>query len=359
MKRILLAGLVLGAGALPADPYIEAIYPLQQFMNESAVIAEGVIEKSDLKTKTCVVKVTKSLKGKCAYTHLRMNLGAGQAWHPEVIMRHLVEGAPALFFCDAGGRAEIYINRFFNQIYGDGQPPEKAWWTFTHIEIRCNRTFNGTTEELTKLVSEILAGKAKAPAPDAKIPPIAQQDVVALPVWGQPVDPEKLPAPFRRREVPRPPSQPREPDAPTLPIKGIAYEYYEGTWEALPDFAALKPAESGTSEGFDTSKRKRDTFFALRFRGYVEVPKDGLYTFYTSSNDGSRLYIGKALVVDNDHFHGVTESAGEYPLKAGKHPITVTYFQNGGQTVLDVLWEGPGIPKQKIPPGALYHVASK
>jgi hypothetical protein len=201
MKRnLLILGAFAVAAVAPAEAYIEALYPLQQFMNESQVIAEGVIDKSDAKTRTCVVKITKTLKGKCAYPELRINIGAGQEWHPDAVMKHLVVGAPALFFFDGGGRAEIYINRFFNQLYADGQIPEKAWWTFTHIEIRCNRTFNGTTEELTKLVGDVLAGKAKPPAPDAKIPPISKADVAALPVWGQPAENDRLPAPFRKRD---------------------------------------------------------------------------------------------------------------------------------------------------------------
>jgi hypothetical protein len=206
MRRALF-GLVVAALAAPAaaHAYIEALYPLQQFMNESQVIAEGVLESADPKTKTAQVKILRSLKGKCAYPVLRLNIGAGQEWHPDAVFRHLVPGAPALFFFDGGGRAELYVNRFFMQLYADGQPPEKAWWTFTHIEIRCNRTYVGPADEFIKLVGDILAGKVKPPAPDPKIPPISRQDVAALPVWGQPVKPEELPASFRKRDPNAPP----------------------------------------------------------------------------------------------------------------------------------------------------------
>jgi hypothetical protein len=356
MTRILAALALLAPAA--AHAYIEALYPLQQFMNESQVIAEGVLESADPKTKTAQVKILRSLKGKCAYPVLRLNIGAGQEWHPDAVFRHLVPGAPALFFFDGGGRAELYVNRFFMQLYADGQPPEKAWWTFTHIEIRCNRTYVGPADEFIKLVGDILAGKVKPPAPDPKIPPISRQDVAALPVWGQPVKPEELPASFRRRDPVRL-LKPRDPENPTLPIKGLAYEYFEGTFEKLPDFGALTPARTGTCETFDLSKRGRDAAYAFRFTGYVDVPRDGVYTFTLSSNDGSKLFIGRDEVADNDHFHGVAEASGEIALKAGKHPIMVVYFQHGGNQVLEVFWEGPELPRQKIPASALFHTPAR
>ncbi|HXG62234.1 MAG TPA: hypothetical protein VNO22_12705, partial [Planctomycetota bacterium] len=61
MRRALF-GLVVAALAAPAaaHAYIEALYPLQQFMNESQVIAEGVLESADPKTKTAQVKILRS-----------------------------------------------------------------------------------------------------------------------------------------------------------------------------------------------------------------------------------------------------------------------------------------------------------
>ena len=46
--------------------------------------------------------------------------------------------------------------------------------------------------------------------------------------------------------------------------------------------------------------RERDTHFSLRFNGRIDGPQDGVYTFGTTSNDGSMLYIGDDLIVEND-----------------------------------------------------------
>jgi len=136
---------------------------------------------------------------------------------------------------------------------------------------------------------------------------------------------------------------------------GIGYAYYEGTWQQLPDFDALKPVSRGTIDRIDLSKAKRDQFFALRFRGYVSVPRDGVYTFFVSSNDGSQLLIGWKLVVDNDGLHSATKVGGFVGLKAGLHPIDVRYFQEGGTTQFAVTYDGPGISERTIEPSKLLH----
>ncbi|HEX7901018.1 MAG TPA: PA14 domain-containing protein [Planctomycetota bacterium] len=332
-------------------PYVEAIYPLQQVLNESEVIAEGVIDKVDATNHVAFMKVTRSLKGSCAYAVIRMNFSGGQAFHPDAIRKHLVVGAPALIFYNAGRQAEVYLNRFFFQLYGDaGAPPEKAWWTFTHIEIRMNRTFVGPAPELADLVGRVLAGKAKAPEPNAKIPPMDAATLKALPAPLEAVaDEAALPAPFARGAL-----KPRAPENPASTSAGLAFDYYEGQWTSLPDFKALKPVKSGATAEFSNVHRGRETHFGLRFSGYLDVPREGVYTFRTLSNDGSKLYIGNLEVVNNDHHHGAVEMAGQIALKPGKHAIALTYFQEGGNTVLEVYWEGPELPRQKIPPAALF-----
>ncbi len=140
---------------------------------------------------------------------------------------------------------------------------------------------------------------------------------------------------------------------------GLAYEYYEyaGRWSKLPDFDKLERAAAGTVPTFDLSVRKRNDRFAFRFRGYIEVPADGTYTFHLLSDDGSRLWIGSDLVVDHDGLHAAGEKSGQVNLKAGKHPITVEFFQAGGAQRLEVSYEGPRTAKQPIPKSALWRSA--
>lgn len=146
---------------------------------------------------------------------------------------------------------------------------------------------------------------------------------------------------------------PRGADDPGETVAGLAFEGYEGNWSRLPEFESLKPYATGVVAQFDVKAAKRDDHFGLRFRGYLEIPRDGLYTFSTHSDDGSRLLIGRTLVVDNDGVHGGQTATGAIQLQKGKHAITVEFFEGGGGEELSVLWEGPGISSAPIPAKAL------
>lgn len=346
------------AGAVPAHAYIESLYPLQQFIAESDVIAEGVIEKTDAKRSLCTVRITRSIKGRCHYEVFRINLGTGQEWHPDAVLPHLVVGAPAVIFYNAECRAELYLNRFFLQLSGDpSQPVERAWWTFTHIEVHCNRTYNGTTEELSRLLHDVQAGRAVAPPPDTQAPVITKESIRALPRWGEPATAPSLPAPFIKRD-PRIPRRSREPENPPGLERGLVFQYYEGRWSGIPNYDALTPAASGVTERFDLSRRKRDQSYAIRFTGYIEIPREGTYHFYTVSREGSKLLIGKEAVVSNDGLQAPFEACGDAVLKAGRHAIALQFYQSQGTGALDVYWEGPDLPKQPVPASALSHTPS-
>ncbi len=135
---------------------------------------------------------------------------------------------------------------------------------------------------------------------------------------------------------------------------GLHYEYYEGTWNVLPDFDSLTPVATGIAQNFDVALRQRDDYFALRFTGYIDIKTAGTYTFYTNSDDGSKLYIDGALVVDNDGLHGTQDRSGSVALIAGKHLIGVGYFDKIGSHALTVSFAGPDIAKKQIPVNLLF-----
>ena len=138
---------------------------------------------------------------------------------------------------------------------------------------------------------------------------------------------------------------------------GLVYAYYEGQFSNLPDFNALTSVKTGMVDNFTLDPRNQNDNFAFKFEGTIKIPTTGEYTFYTSSDDGSKLYIGgygqSYQVVNNDGLHGYRERNGKITLTAGSHPIVVTFFERGGGERLDVRWAGPGISKQLIPTAAL------
>jgi signal transduction histidine kinase len=77
-------------------------------------------------------------------------------------------------------------------------------------------------------------------------------------------------------------------------VKGVAYRCYEGAWETLPDFQKLTPTATGTALNFNLKGvRTRDRNVGIQFAGYLEVAREGLYTFYLKSAAGSRLFLGE------------------------------------------------------------------
>jgi alpha-L-fucosidase len=136
---------------------------------------------------------------------------------------------------------------------------------------------------------------------------------------------------------------------------GLTIAYFEGAWSALPDFASLQPKSRGVQTGIDLSAHKGAERYGVEFSGFVRVPKDGVYAFFTESDDGSRLWIGDTLVVDNDGTHGMAEKRGLIALAAGWHPLRVGYFNGTGDQGLKVSFEGPGLAKQIVPASALRH----
>lgn len=141
-------------------------------------------------------------------------------------------------------------------------------------------------------------------------------------------------------------------------VNGLDYKYYEESNLAkVPDFSKLTPVKTGVINNFDISIASRSDQFAVDYEGFIDVPTDGQYTFYTTSDDGSMLYIGDRLVVDNDGLHAAIEKSGTIGLKAGKHAIRVGFFERLGGEVLNVSYGGPGISKRAIPNLILFRSA--
>jgi alpha-L-fucosidase len=138
------------------------------------------------------------------------------------------------------------------------------------------------------------------------------------------------------------------------PEGGVKYAYFEGNWDALPDFTALKPAAQGNAVSPDLSQRGRPEYFGIEYSGYIQVPENDVYEFFTDSDDGSRLYLGDALVVDNDGLHGVQEKRGIIALAAGLHPLRITYFNKTGGLELKVFYASKKIAKQPVPNSILF-----
>lgn len=139
--------------------------------------------------------------------------------------------------------------------------------------------------------------------------------------------------------------------------QGLQMQVFEGQWERLPEFNTLDPVathlvpEVSLAVGVEHTEQ-----FGLVFTGYLDVPETGVYTFHVTSDDGAQLFISDRLVVDNDGLHAAIENSGVIRLEQGLHPIRSTFFERGGDEVLQVDWSGPDIARQPLSAEFLFTV---
>lgn len=134
------------------------------------------------------------------------------------------------------------------------------------------------------------------------------------------------------------------------PPANLTYAYYEGDWTKLPDFTKLKPVATGEASSFDINLKQRNDHFALTFEGFLKIDTDGDYKFYTTSDDGSRLWINGKLVVDNDGVHAPATKSGTIKLAKGMHKLEVAMFEQAGGEEIAVQFQGPKVKMQSVAP---------
>lgn len=140
--------------------------------------------------------------------------------------------------------------------------------------------------------------------------------------------------------------------------RGLKFRYYEGAWSILPDFVKIKPIAEGIAAGLTLSGRKRPDNYALVFEGYIDIPRDGGYTFTLLSKDGGRLEIGSEVVATSPApvaqvcgavGNMVQQAKGSIGLRKGKHPFRLSMTDTTGEDAFALQWEGPGIDLADVP----------
>ena len=132
-------------------------------------------------------------------------------------------------------------------------------------------------------------------------------------------------------------------------VPGLEYSYYEGNWSKLPQFDTLNPVKTGSVERFKLPFEGKGDTLGFAFKGYITVPEDGVYTFFTRSDGFSSLSIGSTGIIHNGGSEPIRERCGFIALKAGMHPIEVTFFTKEGCSTLEVFYKGPGMDRREIP----------
>ena len=90
--------------------------------------------------------------------------------------------------------------------------------------------------------------------------------------------------------------------------------------------------------------------FSARWTGQMVADFSEIYTLYTQSDNGARLWVNGVSVIDNWTNHSVTEDSATITLIAGqKNVIRMEFYEKDGVAVASLLWSSPSTPKQVIP----------
>ena len=118
-----------------------------------------------------------------------------------------------------------------------------------------------------------------------------------------------------------------------------------------PNFDGLTP----TINHLDAELVWAGEDFVMQYNGYLKVPQDGAYELQIGSDDGSILYLGDEVLIDNDGWHGTEFKEAQVALKEGFHPFKLEFFQGKGGKAMVLNWRKPEGNYTAVPAANLFH----
>lgn len=80
--------------------------------------------------------------------------------------------------------------------------------------------------------------------------------------------------------------------------------------------------------------------YAVRWSGFLIIKQKGKYKFKIKSNDGSKLFIDKRYVINDDGIHGMRSREASVELTAGQHYLRLEMFQKDGKAGMVFMYQG-------------------
>src|SRR5262249_44998204 len=88
--------------------------------------------------------------------------------------------------------------------------------------------------------------------------------------------------------------------------------------------------------------------------GQITPTYSETYTFYTTSDDGVRLWVNGVQVINNWTDHGATVNSGTISLTAGQHySIVLDHYNNTGGAQIKLEWQSTSQAREVVPASAL------
>ena len=155
--------------------------------------------------------------------------------------------------------------------------------------------------------------------------------------------------------IPTPTPTPTPIPPPTGSGDGITGQYYDNR-----DLTNLKITRTDPSVNFgwgggSPGSGIANNTFSARWSGFVVPLYSQTYTFYTTTDDGVRLWVNDQLLIDKWVDQAAKEWSGTIPLTAGqKYSIKMEYFESFGGAESRLRWGSASQAKEIIPKQQLF-----
>jgi hexosaminidase len=133
------------------------------------------------------------------------------------------------------------------------------------------------------------------------------------------------------------------------PKEGLTCKYYKAYFKQTSLMKKAKVDSTFTTATIEVPSSVKAPSFGIAYKGFIDVPADGIYSFYLTADDGALLKVGPTTVVDNDGNHSAQERSGQIALKMGLHPFALDFIEGGGGFTLKLQYSVNGSARQDIP----------
>ena len=140
-----------------------------------------------------------------------------------------------------------------------------------------------------------------------------------------------------------------EPETPASTESGLKCSYYKAFFKETKFISAAKPDSTFISDVIAVPSSVKAPSFAISYNGYINIPTDGVYSFYLTCDDGGVLKIADRLAVDNDGLHSAIEKNGQVALKAGLQKFKLDFIEGGGGFTLKLKYSKNGAEPADVP----------
>ena len=114
------------------------------------------------------------------------------------------------------------------------------------------------------------------------------------------------------------------------PKPGLNCNYYKQFFRTSTALNSTKPDSDFVATDFVIPASINAPSFGLQYKGFIDVPETGIYTFYLTCDDGGILTIANREVVNNDGLHSAIQKTGQVALEKGLQSFVLNFIEGGG-----------------------------